>query len=199
MKFLILLFIFTSCSFNRKSESDYYLLLGDKHKCTKEYFEEDESIIEGVQRVSTEGAGHLLSYTLVGTAYTGEVLVRFVGGIAVGVVICSPVIAVEGALGGGGDASGRCIGEVGGNIMSTEKLKWGSSVHNDTKELRCPEVDHIAKGIRRVSKCYLENNKPKKAYDQLMTLLSDREILRCISSDEKKKLSPLLKRAKTSS
>ena len=31
-----------------------------------------------------------------------------------------------------------------------------------------------------------------------MTLLSDKEILRCISSEEKKKLSPLLKRAKTS-
>jgi hypothetical protein len=71
-------------------------------------------------------------------------LVRFVRGIAVGVVICSPVIAVERALGGSGDVSGRCIGEVGGNIMATEKLKWGDSVHEDTKELRCPEVDHIA-------------------------------------------------------
>lgn len=44
----------------------------------------------------------------------------------------------------------------------------------------------------------LKNKNTKKAYEQLITLLCDREILRCVSDNEKKKLSSLLKKAKTS-
>jgi len=195
--FAILLSVFIiSCSFSRKTHEDYDDILGEENLCTKKYFETDENIFESIQRVSTEGAGHIISYTLVGGAYGGEIAVRFIGGIAVGVIVCSPVLLVEGSLPGSGQASGRCIGEVGGHIVGDDDLKWGNSTYKETEGLRCPEVNHISQGVRRIAQCHLDNKEYQQSYDQLMTLLLEKEILRCISKSEKKKLNKLLKLSK---
>lgn len=187
--FLLSILFMVSCSIERQTIEDHDHLY-ENNSCIKEYFEVEESTIEQVQRVASTTTGTSISYVLIGSAYTGEFLLKVVGGIGVGVIICSPVIAVEGALRGGGNASGECIGRVGGEFIDT-KYEFSKKVDEETAELRCDQYDHISSGLRRIASCLMKEENYKDALSQINVIKEDK-IYKCLSDKEKDKLDDML-------
>lgn len=132
------------------------------------------------------------SYVLTGAGYTADFVVVLIGGVGAGVIICSPIIALEGGLAGGGHASGECIGGVASSIGSYfPEDGLGKSLYQGTEELRCPEIDYISKALRRVFQCYQDRGQIEKARLQAKKLLSDPLLKKCSSSGERNEVEKL--------
>lgn len=145
-----------------------------------------------IERVYGDGkalVGSGVSYLATGAAYTSEALLRISGGIVLGVVVCSPVIAIEGSLGGNGQVSSECIGKAGSVIFDPpNSYSFGKSTYKQTSDWRCPEVDYISKGLRDISRCYWKDGQEDKAKKQLGFVTGNEFLYNCLSSDEKERV-----------
>ncbi len=61
----------------------------------------------------------------------------------------------------------------------------GQAAFDETKALRCPNLDYVSEGLRKISECYLERNQKGKALEQLKAISANKEIVLCISEDER--------------
>lgn len=195
LRFIAGLSIFTLLSCTHKKMEDKYLVQSDlaPQSCLKELEDSKRDSIDQVFDVVVNGTQSGVSYLLSGAGYTTDFVIVAVGGLAVGVVICSPIIALEGSLRGSGRASGECVGNVSGNIWKEFPEKGiGGTLYESTESLRCPEVDYISKGLRNVSSCYKSKGMDNYALEQVQAIESDPVLKKCSSETEKEKVQRLL-------
>lgn len=183
LKIIILSISLSSCS-SLKNEDAFNQHLANK-ECEEALIENQPSSTMEILSTTAQGTGTAASYLLTGLGYTTDIIVQFGGGIAVGVIICSPLIAIEVGGRGDGRASGQCLTEVGGTIVEgADFMKLGPTSHKTTKKWRCPNYDKLSEGFRKVARCYYDKGEINKSRLQLQQVINDREFYQCLSSDE---------------
>lgn len=156
--FLLLLtvFFFVSCSTQQK-KFENSLAKGDCEDAIKNIpSSSSSSLLKQTKQIS----GTVASYVLTGLTYGTEVTVYITGGVAGGLVICSPILIAEGASHSKGQASGDCFGYV-SDIMIRQgagKELFGKKVYNKTSNWRCPDLTDFSEGLRSVVSCYENKN-----------------------------------------
>ncbi|MCO4794889.1 MAG: hypothetical protein KC493_14310 [Bacteriovoracaceae bacterium] len=187
LKVLIFSILLSSCSSieNEKSFNDHLA----KQDCEKALIENKTSASMKIVSKAAQGTGTAASYLLTGLGYTTDIIVRFGGGIGLGIIICSPLIAIEIGGKGNGDASARCITEVGGTIIEGgDFMQLGPSSHKGTKSWRCPNLDNLSIGFRKVAQCYYDRGEIQKSHRQLVNIKTDTKFYECLSSKEQSRV-----------
>lgn len=135
---------------------------------------------------SQYAAGTVLSYSVTGTAYAADVLVFLSTEVVLSIMICSPIILIDGSLHANGNISGHCINSVSKDLDTNPNL--GSKTYEATKPFRCPRVDTISQAVRKVASCYVkkggtENN--EKALKTLQSVRKSEPFYRCLTPSER--------------
>jgi hypothetical protein len=133
-----------------------------------------------------------LSYVLTGATYTLEATAVVGGGIVGAVVLCSPILMLEGAAGGDGSASGACLGTMTEAFLSEAKLPGaGRWVRDATDGWRCSDTTPLSEDLRAIAECYAWRGGAddlRRAKRQLAVILEARDLLRCASPEERVKV-----------
>lgn len=136
-----------------------------------------------------------LSYVLSGVGYTTEAVIVYGGGLVGAVLLCSPVLLVEGAARGSGEASAECVGTMAGAILKDAKLPGlGRNIHEATESWRCADTTPISEDLRAIAECYASRGGEgdlERARRQLDVLVGSREVLRCASREERRRVEQL--------
>lgn len=133
-----------------------------------------------------------LSYALVGTTYTVEAVAVVGGGIIGAVVLCSPILMIDGAVGGRGEIGSGCVQTMMDALLSDAKLPGaGRAVDKATRRWRCADTTPISEDLREIAECYASRNEPgdlERARAQLTALAASNGVLECASRDERRKV-----------
>ncbi len=62
--------------------------------------------------------------------------------------------------------------------------KLAQKALDHTKSWRCPNLDYISQGLRKVAACYSQGKENEKAKLQLESILNNKTISECISTEE---------------
>jgi hypothetical protein len=162
-------------------------------KCEKEFQKTELSPGENIWQNVVESTTTTASYLVTGLGYSTDVLVTYGGGTIVTLAVCSPVLLVEGAAYGNGgsnmQASSECVGNVGATVYESLNTKLGSQAHKGTEKWRCPDIDHIARGLLKVAACYHKNGDEVSAEKQLKMIRESALFKQCLSKSMLKQLS----------
>lgn len=147
----LFLFVTTACQTSNYSGSldslpeqvDCDSLLTQAEKFRKE---------SNISSTASEIAGSAASVTLSAMGYVGDTLVVF-GGLGVGIIVCSPVIAIESAANSVGSASSECVGSVTGGVLKSRQT-YGSNIYDTTQSWRDHKHTKAAASFRHVAQCY---------------------------------------------
>ncbi|HAZ14996.1 MAG: hypothetical protein A2X86_21945 [Bdellovibrionales bacterium GWA2_49_15] len=181
-KIIIFLFFLSSCgSSKEKALVEKSLVDGN---CVQA-FEREQSLSGQLANSTKKIVGTTVSYLLTGVGHSADVALTFSGGIVIGVVLCSPIIALEAAAHGDGRASGDCIGKVASDISMKEKLTHiGEKTYRSTRQWRCPNLDQVSQRLRKVASCYDEQGDRLKAQAQLKAIKEQQLFVECLSAVE---------------
>ena len=183
LKIVLLSIVLASCS-SLKNEDAFNQHIANK-ECEEALIENQPSSSMEILSTTAQGTGTAASYLLTGLGYTTDIIVQFGGGIAVGVIICSPLIAVELGSKSDGRASAKCMSEIGGSMIEAGSfMKLGQTSYKKTKKWRCPNYDKLSQGFRKVARCYYEKGEINKSRLQLHNVRSDSEFYHILASDE---------------
>ena len=147
-----------------------------------------------------KGPALLASYLLTGLGYTADVVIEVTEGIAVPVLICSPIIIAEIAAETKGHASIRCMTELGSRFYQKVELveeSLGKSAYNVTRGWRCPPVDEISRKMRAMATCHWDKGQVYRAQNQIEVISRDSDLFECLSDQERKKVLELQDKFKT--
>jgi hypothetical protein len=144
-----------------------------------------------VERRGEQVLGHLVSYPAIATGYITDAVVIIGGSIGLSVVICSPLMILEGAASRGyvGNISTHCMGNVMGNLDFNPKL--GQSIYKKTKNIRCADFSPLSRGIRRVASCYKDRkdeNSLLQSKKYLESIVNNFDLYGCLDIKEQKKV-----------
>jgi hypothetical protein len=188
MKYFILLVLFSCTSLKHTTEQ--HMVAG---KCEKEFQKIELSPGENIWQNVVESTTTTASYLVTGLGYSTDVIVTYGGGTIVTLAVCSPVLLLEGAAYGQGSSnmqiSAECVGNVGSKVYKGLDTNLGKQAHKDTEKWRCPDIDHIAEGLLRVSSCYRKNGDDASAEKQLATIRESKLFKKCLSKSMLKKIS----------
>lgn len=183
--FFCIIILLVSCAHNDPEKTYLKPSTLEKDSCLEVLKKSKRDPATKVFDETKEGIGTGVSYLLTGAGYATDFVFIVVGGIAVGITICSPLIALEAGHNGSGNASGECIGKVTGTYIEHFPFNLGHSTYKNTEKMRCPEVDHISKALRKVAACYTKKKSFQKAKQQLDFIKDDRVLAKCTSVKEK--------------
>ncbi len=187
MKFIIILFLAISCS--TINEEDKFKNKLNNQECEKALIYNTPSSEMKFLKKTQKGVGTLASYTVTGLGYTGDLIAIFGGGIVVGVLACTPFLAIEAAAKSNGYISGQCFSKFGVPIMEdSAKLNLGKKTFENTKSWRCENWDKISQGMRKVAKCHFNKGENEKAINQIQSIKKDFKFFNCLSSTERRKV-----------
>jgi hypothetical protein len=120
-----------------------------------------------LSRLSQKGkslAGTTASYAAAGTLAITETLLYTTGGIALGALVCSPIIAIEAASDTGGSASVECVVRIGSYAMialaQESEYSMTQGVWRATEGLRLESYDDLAAFLLDSAECRIERNGP---------------------------------------
>ena len=150
-----------------------------------------------------QAGGVALSYAVTGVAYTGEVLIDFVGGTVMFVALCSPAIALGAIV-----VTDRSSGSYSGNWSGLEGLcipgkvdalfipPLGRKTFEASKDLRCPDLVGMSRSLRKVASCFSHRavgNDLEKADQTLTALQNSERFFECLPEEEQNKITSDLK------
>jgi|GEM_PF-2891448 hypothetical protein len=145
-----------------------------------------------VQLLNTSklAAGNLFSYGYTGAAYTAEVLWDVAGGTVMFVGLCSlPILAHTPVLiSENGKTFPYCFP---GKFNALQAPPLGRTAWEQTKDLRCPDLDSLSKSLRQVASCFSSQNTKEsvaKAAKTLSSLKENPQAASCLSADERRAL-----------
>jgi len=137
--------------------------------------------IENTSKTLVKGATSVL---ISGPGYAVDGLVFLAGGIGI-LALCSPVFLAS-ALTTTGSGNLSCLPAPNGVVDQYKNYKSvGHKTMKELKNWRCPDVDHISQGLRKVAKCYRQKGDEKKAQRQLSVILADTNFSNCLSARER--------------
>ena len=180
----MILILFFSCANDPKKT----IVKTQNNNCMQKINSDERTFVQKALDVSEENFGTGASYLLTGAGYTSDVIISVVGGVGASIIICSPIITLEAIAKSNGEASGRCIGHMSGEIIKAFPNSIGKTTYESTASWRCPEVDYISKSLRKVASCYQSQQQKDKAYSQLQAILEDPLLQRCSSKKERQKV-----------
>jgi hypothetical protein len=130
-----------------------------------------------------------LSIAATGAGWVTDVVLVASATAAVGCLVCAPVLALEVVAKGSGDASARCLVEVGGRFLGGAPLPGiGRGVQRATHGWRCPDFVQLAREVGAVAACYGARDAPgdrELALETLAQLRWDGEIWDCLPEAER--------------
>ena len=132
-----------------------------------------------------------LSWLAVGAGYTADVTALVSASVVGGLLVCAPVMAIEGGLGGGGDLSAECFQEVSGAIFGGGRLPGaGAGLANATRGWRCPDLRRQAAETLAVSECLIERAAPGdlEAARAWLRPLTEPDVERCLPRRQQRAL-----------
>lgn len=154
------------------------------------------AIQEKVWQKAKQIGGATASRAATGVVMVTETTLYTAPGIAVGVIVCSPIIALEVATRSRGDVSGQCVGVFGKASVAAfadKKEEWISSrIWKKTEPWRLESYDELSIMLRGVAQCYADRPTPDDLLTAERQLLSIRESMWDKLSDEEKKQVDLL-------
>jgi hypothetical protein len=136
-------------------------------------------------------ATNAYSYLLTGTSYAAEFTLTVSVGVLAGVVLCSPLLALELGLKGDGQASGQCVAGIFDNVYSSRKFNYSKKVYEKTQKFTCPNLDSISERTRLSAQCFIDRNKgqDKENAESLIVSLYKSELFqKCVSEKEKNQI-----------
>jgi len=141
--------------------------------------------------------GATASGAVTGVVAVTETAIYILPGVAVGLIVCSPVIAVEVAAKGHGHASARCMTVMGISSLAAftgNEENWiANRIWKSTESWRLESYDDLSRMLRNIALCYAHRNTPEALQTAQKQLQSARESLwDSISADEKKQVDLLL-------
>ncbi len=146
----------------------------------------DPPPLDGVRLLATAP----LSYAATGVAYGAEATAVVGAGVAAGAVVCSPLLALEVALHGSGDASGECFVYVAAGLASGLWLPGaGSGVWRATRAWRCPDLTRLSREVRAIARCHARRGAPgdlEQARAHLAWLREAPPIRTCLPDGERR-------------
>lgn len=181
--------IFIGCLLSLHSCTGYRALKTTSNDaCLDDYKKQTKSTLKNFLYKTKDGTTKSTSYIATGLGYTADVALIATKGVIVGLVLCSPVIALDVAVGNRGSGTSACLSTSSVIFSGNSEYPLGNSTHNATKSWRCPSIDHIVKAARKSISCLADKGKKEEAKLQLSTLKSDSLIEKCASQSEKEKL-----------
>lgn len=187
---IISLYFLTACSGIKDKESFNRHL--DNEQCDRALLSNKPSASMKV----IDAVGTSASYTVSGLGYASDLIITVGAGVIIGVTLCSPLIIAEGAARSSGHISGQCFAEIAGAGMQNSFFNLGDSTYKNTAKWRCPNMDVLSQGLRKVASCYEKKGQVDKSIEQLNKARYSKEFFDCISVTEKKILDEELKRLK---
>lgn len=113
-------------------------------------------------------------------------------GVAVGSLVCAPILALEAAAKSDGAASARCFVEIGAAVIGgTPAPGFGRGVYRATRSWRCPDFVQLSREVGAVAACYDARGAPgdrELALLHLEQLRGDREIWGCLPGAERRRV-----------
>jgi len=146
--------------------------------------------------------GATVSGAATGVVAATETAIYILPGVAVGLVICSPVIALEVAARSHGHASARCITVMGITSLAAyagHEENWiANKVWKNTESWRLESYDDLSRMLRSIARCYADRNTPESLQTAEKQAQSIRQSLwESLSADEKKQVDLLLSHIRT--
>lgn len=175
---LFSIFILSSCS-NLKDEESFNAHL-DNNRCEQALLSNEPSAKVKI----VDGVGTSASYLVSGLGYASDIIVTVGAGLVVGVTLCSPLLLLE-ASSGSAQLSADCFAKIAGPAMEKSFLKIGENTFDKTSSWRCPNLDVISAGLRKVATCYERRGEVEKSISQLKKARFSKEFYECISEKEK--------------
>ncbi len=180
MRYLILFFLFACTS---APPARNFMSANIKHK----------ECLAPVENLSVSLPARIQNAFLQTTGTAGSLLVTSAGVVSDTVVVSTGVAGV--ALCGYGNASSAGCGDlIGGyfGLMDHMGLIWTTKkAYQGTSSWRCPEVDHISRAYRKVTRCLHKNGELVEAFEQMGRLEHDELLSECASDVEKEKWAEL--------
>lgn len=182
--------MFLLCSCASKSEKTYTRIL-DSGKCEEAAlhipdFKVDKAIEQGITYSSTG-----MSYVLTSAAYGVDVMYFITGGVVLPVVVCSPLLLLEGKTRSHSHVSGVCLEAVHTEVMKNQ-TSLGKKVYKRTEPWRCPDFSFAVENLMKLSDCFRTEGNYAKARKQLENILDEETFGGCISEDLREKVSKRL-------
>ena len=157
---------------------------------------------EMVWQKTKQIGGATASGAATGVVAVTETAIYILPGVAVGVIVCSPVIALEVAARGHGHASARCITVLGLTSLATfagNEDNWiANRIWKSTESWRLESYDELSRMLRGIARCYAGRNTPEALQTAEKQVKSIRQSLwDSLSADEKKQVDLLLNHIRT--
>lgn len=186
ISFFLIIALLNSCS-SREKEKDFRkdLSSNDCESALKKNIPSKSTEIIGQ---TVKGTGTIASYLVTGIGYTSDFLILFGGGIGIGVVVCSPIVAIEAAAKSSGRASAECIGRISSTFLGSDfegAIGLGKTAYKNTESWRCPNLDFLSEGFREVAACHHRKGNQGKAIEQIKVLKQNSKLIKCLSSEER--------------
>lgn len=159
---LVLTFYCSSTETRNSNELDRLLTQNCEESLAEFESRRDSSVF---REETASMAGNITSIALTGGAAVTETIVYISGGIALGAVICSPIIALEVAADGRGDAGLQCVVQIGAEasrvIFQEADYSVSKQVWDSTESFRVKSYDQLAVYILDSVECHLERGTPQ--------------------------------------
>lgn len=110
------------------------------------------------------------------------------GGVVLPVVVCSPLLLLEGKARTNGQISGVCLEAVHDGVMKTQ-TSLGKKVYKKTEPWRCPDFSFAVENLMKLSDCFRTEGNYAKARQQLENILDEQTFGGCISEELREKVS----------
>ncbi len=196
---LSLAFLVSCTSVEKKFNSE---IEGGRCETALENIPENASGAKLISKTQQAG-GVALSYAVTGVAYTGEVLIDFVGGTVMFVALCSPAIALGAIVvtdrssgsynNNWGGLGGLCIP---GKVDALFVPSLGKKTFQASKDMRCPDLVGISYSLRKVAACFSQRaigSDIDKADQTLTALQNSDRFFECLPEEEQNKITSDLK------
>lgn len=199
MKFYLFLLclavFFSSCTMNVR---DKVIRHADSGCCEQAIavFEKN-AIQEKIWQKAKMISGTTISGTMTGAVLVTETTIYVVPGVAMGVIICSPIIALEASSHSHGYNSGQCVAmvtaEITEKIVPQKELWLSSKIWEKTQTWRIESYDKLSEMLRNIAQCYAARAMPDDLMTAEMQLLSIKEsIWEKLSTEEQNRVNLLL-------
>ncbi len=139
--------------------------------------------------------GQVASVAAAGAVAVAETAVYVGIGAAVAALVCSPILIVEAAADGNGEASANCVARIATQaaVMQGEEdnYSWTRSTWEATEELRIANHDELSELVRFGADCLCQRNLPgdaRRARMNLLRLQQSRDLWEKLSNGERERV-----------
>jgi hypothetical protein len=175
MKYFFSIIVVFAISCSHRDVHEKHLVKGD---CSSEFEKVDLPAHQKIINTTSQVTGTTFSVALSTVGFATD---------AVFVVLTNPITKYTLCMAIMSEGSNPSSYHACSDLAGTETYlpKMGDGILNNTKSWRCPELDHISKGLRQVASCYVKKSDNENALNQLLAVKKSHDFYKCLSPKEK--------------